>query len=538
MIEHLLSSIYPYTVFVVFFFISLWYIADRKLRKNKKRINIFLIISLGIHFLAFMANYDLQRFMVWWVLRDLAGMMIFIIFWRIILRYRKFFFTVMVFSVILLIYFIYTDRISINTSNFALADSSYVETGNQGEILFDISSPDELEKIVKALSMYKPEIKPAFPQIQDKDITELDNYYILDIADNFRSEIPGILETLSKLTNDAELNEVYALSPIENSEAEIDTTSISSFKQVNDPDFLKVWSFGLIESDNLYKFLLENNPVRKAKIFILDTGIDSKHEDLTDNYVSIDSRHDKDVQGHGTHCAGIASAVSNNGIGIASLNLTNKYTQITSVKVLSDGGSGTQENIVDGIILAADNGADVISMSLGGRASDKRERVYDRAIEYANKKGAIVVVAAGNESENAENHVPAKCKGAICVAAVDKNLNIASFSNSVISMQMPICAPGVDIFSTFPGNTYRSLSGTSMATPYVAGLLGLMKSINPNITTAQAYKILNNTGIETGQSDKTGMFVQPYKALFETYKKSSSASIGFKHFLIKLFSLR
>ena len=95
----------------------------------------------------------------------------------------------------------------------------------------------------------------------------------------------------------------------------------------------------------------------------------------------------------------------------------------------------------------------------------------------------------------------------------------ASFSNWVSDLKRGIAAPGVDILSTVPGNKYAAYSGTSMATPYVAGLLGLMKSVNPNLNTDQAYAILTNTGIDTKQTKMTGKFIQPLDALKAALKK-------------------
>jgi len=194
---------------------------------------------------------------------------------------------------------------------------------------------------------------------------------------------------------------------------------------------------------------------------------------------------------------------------VASYSRDNRFTTITSVKVLSDQGFGTQQTIIDGIIKAADANADVISLSLGGPSNQSRQRAYDKAVKYANNKGAIVVVAAGNSNRNAKEYSPANSKGVIGVSAVDNELNRAEFSNFVQDIPFGVAAPGVGIYSTIPNNRYDTYNGTSMATPYVAGLLGLMKSINPDLTTEQAHKILTETGINTRNSNLTGKFIQP-----------------------------
>jgi len=254
-------------------------------------------------------------------------------------------------------------------------------------------------------------------------------------------------------------------------------------------------------------------PQKKAIIAILDTGVDAEHEDIKANFKSIENTSNTDPMSHGTHCAGIAGAVSNNGVGVASYSRNNQYTQISSVRVLNKNGMGTQQGIIKGILTAADRKADVISLSLGGPSNRSRQRAYEKAIKYANKKHAIVVVAAGNSNRNAKNYCPANTPGVICVSAVDKELNRAVFSNYIQDMEMGIAAPGVNIYSSVPGNKYATFSGTSMATPYVAGLLGLMKSIQPQLSTTEAYNLLNNNGKNTKNTKMTGNFIQPFEVI-------------------------
>jgi thermitase len=186
---------------------------------------------------------------------------------------------------------------------------------------------------------------------------------------------------------------------------------------------------------------------------------------------------------------------------------------VTSIKVLSDFGSGTQQDIINGIIEAADLGADVISMSLGGPSSDHAQRAYAEAVKYANQAGAIVVVAAGNDDENAIDFAPANVVGVITVSAIDDQLHKADFSNFIQDLGMGVAAPGVNIYSAFPNNEYKFLSGTSMATPYVAGLVGLMKSLRPGLTTAQVYQVLKDTGTATKDAEQTGNLIQPARAI-------------------------
>jgi thermitase len=272
-----------------------------------------------------------------------------------------------------------------------------------------------------------------------------------------------------------------------------------------------------MEMDKLHQ-LIDNKSSTNNKgttlIAILDTGVESNHEDLKDNYVSINTSYDRDVRGHGTHCAGIAAAVTGNNIGIASLLPSKSKIKVTSIKVLSNFGFGAQHQIIAGMIEAADKGADVISMSLGAPANPDREKTYNEAVKYANAQGAIVIVAAGNSNADAAQYSPANTPGVIAVAAINQDLKKASFSNTIDKIQMGIAAPGQEIYSTFKGNSYTYQSGTSMAAPFISGLVGLMKSIDPEMNTKEAFQILNSTSSKSGNLN----IVRPYMAIEKMLK--------------------
>lgn len=217
-----------------------------------------------------------------------------------------------------------------------------------------------------------------------------------------------------------------------------------------------------------------------VKIAILDTGIDQNHEDVSgkivDNKNCSDSPTFDDLYGHGTHVAGIAAASTNNGIGVAGLGYN---ASLMNVKVLDDSGSGYYSWIASCIIWAADNGARVINMSLGGGAKSK---TLENAVNYAWNKGVVIAAAAGN-SGNSSPTYPAYYTNVIAVAATDQNDKKASWS-SYGSRWVDVAAPGVSIYSTFPNHPYAInkkpgydyASGTSMATPYVSGLSALVWS--------------------------------------------------------------
>ncbi len=214
-----------------------------------------------------------------------------------------------------------------------------------------------------------------------------------------------------------------------------------------------------------------------VKVAILDTGIDQDHEDLSgkiqNNKNCTDSPTVDDLYGHGTHVAGIVAASTNNSLGVAGLGYN---AALINVKVLDDSGSGYYSWITNCITWAADNGARVINMSLGGPSKSK---TLENAINYAWNKGVVIVAAAGN-SGNSSPTYPAYYTRVIAVAATDSNDNKASWSS--YGRWVDVAAPGVSIYSTFPNHRYtinKSLgydyaSGTSMATPHVAGLAALV----------------------------------------------------------------
>lgn len=395
--------------------------------------------------------------------------------------------------------------------------NSGILVDENGELLVDLSEGKSMSDLDKIVAKYGLTYKRAFEMKLD-DATDLDDYVLVNIPKKYENNISEIEEAFisSGLVDYLEKNEIVQLPPME-------TLRPSKRKRVfgvNDPGVNELWGFDEMRMDELYKLLASKKVKvkKKANVFILDTGVDSNHEDLKANYVSHKKIYDSDKQGHGTHCAGIAGAVTNNKIGVASYSPNNDFVNITSVKVLSDWGGGTQKSVISGMLEAADNGADVISMSLGARSNKNRTRAYARAVNYCNRQGAIVIVAAGNSNMDAANYSPANSPGVITVSAIDTLLNRAHFSNFVENIQYGIAAPGVKIYSTFPGNEYRAFNGTSMACPYVAGLVGLMRSIKPDLKTKEVHEILKRTGKDTKNTNKTGKLIQPAKAVAELLK--------------------
>lgn len=391
-----------------------------------------------------------------------------------------------------------------------------------GELLVELQNDYDLERWKKWIGAQNWETSLAF-QMKDGSTTDLDDYYLVDIPAEEGTNLAAVIEKIkaSGFIDWIEPNEQIQVSL----EPARKLAPINKTLGVNDPQLDQQWAMEALKMDAFYKLLEKNGKQavkKQALVAILDTGVDAKHEDLHANYVSIDKKSDDDPRGHGTHCAGIAGAVTNNGIGVASFARSADYYNITSVKVLKAGGSGTQKDIIQGIITAVDNGADVLSLSLGGFSTQSRQRAYSEAVKYATEKGAIVVAAAGNSNKDAANYTPVNARGMIGVSAIDNELNRASFSNRVGRIDMALAAPGVAIFSTKPNNNYEAHNGTSMATPFVSGLLGVMKSIRPELTNKQAYKILYDTGIKTKDTANTSRLIQPAAALERLLKEKNS----------------
>ncbi len=394
---------------------------------------------------------------------------------------------------------------------FAPTSPNGISLDQDGELLIDLAHGVDPQMLRDALDNPGAKVFRAFYPA-DEASTDLDEYYLIDLPENISDEeIAEIKELVEKsgLADWVEENEVVSIEPMEGTV----TQRRQPRSKLNDPFIDQQWAFEALQVSDLHEVLSDISIVKKARIAILDTGVDGNHEDLADNYFSLKKSYDRDVKGHGTHVAGIAAAVSNNGKGIASFLPNDKLVSITSVKVLTDMGMGSQATIIRGMIEAADNGVDVISMSLGGRTNESKQLAYTQALEYCNSRGAIVVVAAGNANMNAKEISPANTPGVIVVSAVNSKFEKAFFSNTVDGMDFPVAAPGDDIFSTYPRNQYRSFKGTSMATPFVASVVGIMKCLDPDIATQKAHEILVSTGIDSKSTASTGRIIQPSEAI-------------------------
>ena len=232
-----------------------------------------------------------------------------------------------------------------------------------------------------------------------------------------------------------------------------------------------------------------------VNIAVVDTGI-SAHEDLQITGGVSFARYTasfNDDNGHGTHVAGIIGARDNN-IGVIGIA---PECNVYAVKVLDQNGEGYASDLISGIDWCINNNMDIVNMSLG---SPQSSQILKNIIDKAYSNGILAVSAAGNDGDASGDrdtvNYPAKYDTTIGVAATDINNNRAVFSSTGIGIE--VSAPGVNIASTFPGNRYVVMSGTSMATPYVTGNLALLKQANPNADHKLLRQKLNQEVIPLG----------------------------------------
>ncbi len=233
-------------------------------------------------------------------------------------------------------------------------------------------------------------------------------------------------------------------------------------------------------------------------VAVLDTGLpDHPDLEISDSKSFASGAYDRN--GHSTHICGTIAARRND-MGV--VGVAPKATLITG-KVLSDSGGGDMGAVAEAIYWAAET-ADIISMSLGGPAGDKRVL---NAIKAAIQRGRYVICAAGNEGRDDSVNYPAKWEETVAVGAVDRNGQLAKFSSR--GSQVDIAAPGQDVMSTWLNGTYAKLSGTSMACPFVAGVVALMVAkhrkvggLSPVGNQTELLEHLRKTSVDAGVKGK------------------------------------
>lgn len=235
------------------------------------------------------------------------------------------------------------------------------------------------------------------------------------------------------------------------------------------------WGFERIRTRQAWQ---ATRGVQAVRVAVVDSGIDATHPDLLGRLVPgidlVDGDGDpNDQNGHGTHVAGIIGATADDGLGISGVA---PGAMLMPVRVMDAQGEGTVARVCEGIIKAADMGADVLNLSIGSREGALAKQA---AIDHALAKGAVVVAAMGN-SGSFQAFYPAANRGVIAVGATRQGDVLADYSN--YGVWMTIVAPGTGILSTLPRGRWWPLSGTSMAAPHVSGVAALVRSLRPGLS--------------------------------------------------------
>lgn len=272
----------------------------------------------------------------------------------------------------------------------------------------------------------------------------------------------------------------------------------------NDPAFNQQWALQKIQAETAWNTTKGSNTV---KVAVIDSGVDYTHPDLV-GHVSQgydffnNDNNPMDTCGHGTHVSGIIGAVTNNNIGIAGANWNVNIMAVKALGKVGDKCGSNGASVINSIYYAADNGADIINMSLGGSGTCTSSSPHQQAINYARNRGVIVIVAAGNEDSDASTKTPASCSGVITIGATGASDERASYSNygNLVTLAAPggnktggTCTSANCIYSTFiqaGQQGYAAAAGTSMASPYAAGAAALLLSVNPNLSHDQVKNIL------------------------------------------------
>lgn len=301
---------------------------------------------------------------------------------------------------------------------------------------------------------------------------------------------------------------------------------LQTFSVPNDPKFPQQWALAKVRATEAWDVTTGS---RDVVVAVIDTGVDATHRDLAENmwhnprevagnnmdddgnglvddivgwdFLDNDANpHDETSDknpGHGTHCAGIIGAVGNNNEGVSGIA---QDISIMALRFIGPQGQGDLMAAIKAIDYAANNGAHIISASWGGRAAVSAAQPLVEAMQRARDKGVLFVAAAGNDgvSNDTTSFVPANVPldNVIAVAAsnnADSKPQWSNFGARVVSLS----APGEGILSTIPGEAgYRDLSGTSMATPLVSGLAGLMLSQRAGIRPTEIKALLQTTGTQ------------------------------------------
>ena len=265
----------------------------------------------------------------------------------------------------------------------------------------------------------------------------------------------------------------------------------------NDPYFVQgsQWHLSKIQAPTAWD-TTTGSPTQV--VAVIDSGVRASHPDLVGKvlvgYDFVANDNDaNDENGHGTGVAGTLSPRSNNQIGVCGVAWANP---ILPVRVLDANGSGNYSAIANGIIYAADRGAKVINLSLGGTSSS---RALQDAINYAWNKQCVIVAAAGNNGSNVAFY-PAACTNVVAVSATNASDTRPTWSN--FGSYVDISAPGVDILSVYGTDQYAAWNGTSFSSPVASGVVALMAAANSTLTNVLLVDLLIKNSDDVGALGK------------------------------------
>ena len=267
----------------------------------------------------------------------------------------------------------------------------------------------------------------------------------------------------------------------------------------NDPYFEAQWGLRRIGVPEAWQ-VTTGRP--EVVIAVIDTGVDFTHPDLQTQLVPglnvlVPDTPPQDEHGHGTAMAGIIGAAMNNGVGIAGVC---PGCRILPIRALDSSGVGTYADVMEGLIYAADHGARVVNLSVGG--SVYSEALRD-AVDYVRLAGAVVVAAAGNSATDAPVY-PAAYPGVLGVAAVDRDDTVWPFSNR--GPHVSLAAPGVSIKTTGLRGDYVTVTGTSPATAHASGAAALVASVQPTAQGSQIEDALLRSAEDAGETGRDDWF--------------------------------
>lgn len=310
----------------------------------------------------------------------------------------------------------------------------------------------------------------------------------------------------------------------------------------NDRDFANArdWYMKAIKAHQAWDV---TRGVDSVIVAVVDNGFDLNHPEIsgakivrpynvTERGTRVYPLRDPDLAAHGTHVAATAVGYADNNEGLCGIA---PECSLMPVQVADADGIMTTTSVLDGVLYAIYQGADVVNVSLGAQINPiaqmmspadqlqiirtqrlNEQRVWDEVFRIAADRNVTLVIAAGNDNVMSGLDPMKRNEQTLIVSAVDKNIRKAEFSNYGNYSNLPYCystisAPGVDIYNAAPGNSYAALQGTSMASPVVAGAVALLKSVNRDLTPTQIIEILQSTGVEV--NDPVGNMIQLDKAI-------------------------